>query len=212
MFTIKICGITNLADALAAKQLGADAIGLNFYARSLRHVTLQQAAEIVEAVAGSILCVGVFVNERPDLITSVRESCRLSMIQLHGNEQVEILRDFDLDSCEIIKAIPWTNLHEVSEQANAWLEAGASKILLDAHAGRQFGGTGRVIDWSEAAKLVSLENYVLAGGLTPENVAAAIETSGIRAVDTASGVENFPGKKDHALMRAFISNARHSFN
>jgi phosphoribosylanthranilate isomerase len=216
MFQIKICGITNVADAEAAVAAGADAIGLNFYAPSPRSVTRAAAADIAKVVGDRVCKVGVFVNAPVDEIIATSDELGLELIQLHGEEQPDVLRKFA--PRPVMKAFrigPYGLL-----PLRAWLEDCTSislfpqSVLIDAFQPAKFGGTGVVADWSKAAAYVrtpSVPPLVLAGGLTPENVAEAIHAVRPAAIDTASGVESAPGVKDAAKMRAFVAAARQAF-
>ena len=216
MFKIKICGITKVSDALAAVDAGADAIGLNFYSGSSRFVDRSGARAIADAVGKRACKVGVFVNADVSEIIAVQEELQLDLIQLHGDERPTILRE--LSSRKVMKAF------RVGEAGLApvriWLEECTRMsifpdcVLLDAFRPGQYGGTGETIDWSIAAtnaRTPGLPPVVLAGGLTPNNVAEAIRTVKPAAVDTAGGVESSPGVKDAGKMRAFITAALSAF-
>lgn len=217
MFRIKICGITTVEDALTATAAGADAIGLNFYERSPRFVSVQRAQEIVAALPPRVAKVGVFVNSLAKGVRATRERVGLSAVQLHGDENAEFL--------QLLAGIPVIRAFRCKEATLDGVEAylrlceklGAlpDGVLLDAHAPGSYGGTGQVLDWNaiqaERRKTLGLP-LILAGGLTPDNVAQAIELARPDAVDTASGVESAPGKKDPALLRAFIAAAAAALN
>lgn len=216
MFRIKICGLTNTDDARLATEAGADAIGLNFYALSKRAVTPELAAEIADSMPEGVVRVGVFVNATHDEIDSICDRVQLDAIQLHGDERPEFLaaitrlpvvRAFRLgeDGPEHIH----TYLSECEE-----LECSPRLVLIDSHLAGQYGGTGATGDWNVVADLAATlaeRAIVLAGGLTPENVAEAIDTVLPAAVDTASGVEREPGRKDPLRVRAFVEQAKHAF-
>jgi phosphoribosylanthranilate isomerase len=218
IFKIKICGLTSVADALAAVDAGADAIGLNFYSGSRRRVSVDMARQIVDAICRRAECVGVFVNASAEEIQAICEQARLHIVQLHGNEPPEFIQSWG-SAFDVIRA---RRLDERGTPAiRADLEAcikiagcAPAAILIDAAASGQFGGTGQTVDWRQ------LESYeawikgvplILAGGLTPANVAEAIRIVGPQAVDTASGVESAPGEKDTAKMRDFVAVARAAF-
>lgn len=212
MFRIKICGITSVEDALLAAEAGADAIGLNFYERSPRYVTTERAKEICEALPNGVVKVGVFVNSLPKGIKAIAERVGLNAIQLHGDEGPEFLTSFG--KVPVIKAFRCRESTLNSVRAFLKLCPEASHpvaILLDAHAPGTYGGTGQVLDWprlrEEKVNLSGLP-LILAGGLTPENVAEGIRVAQPDAVDTASGVETSPGKKDPAKVRDFITAAK----
>jgi phosphoribosylanthranilate isomerase len=216
MFRIKICGITNVKDAIAARDAGADAIGLNFYPRSPRCVSADLARTIRDEVGRQIQCVGVFVNETAGRIESIAGFVGLDTVQLHGDEPVSILND--LTSILVIKA--FRIRHNNLDVVKTFLEAAGSTrsslggILLDSFDPQHYGGTGKPLDAATlATKLSTLGEYpwCLAGGLRPDNVAEAIRVSRPDAVDTASGVELIPGRKDTHAMRDFVIRARHAF-
>jgi phosphoribosylanthranilate isomerase len=210
MFRIKICGLAGPEDARRVAESGADAIGLNFYPKSLRHVSVEQAREIA-AAAGGLLKVGLFVNERPEVIREVATAVGLDCLQLHGDESVQVLKE--LEPWRVIKGLRLgaANLPDVLEAAQRWLELGAKAILIDAlQRSGEYGGGGVTGDWEAAHELVARMSgpVILAGGLDPQNVAAAILRVGPSGVDTASGVERFPGKKDAELMARFVEAAK----
>jgi phosphoribosylanthranilate isomerase len=212
VFRIKICGITSVEDALLAAEAGADAIGLNFYERSPRYVTTERAKEICLALPAGVAKVGVFVNSLPKGIAAMAERVGLDVIQLHGDEGPDFLGS--LGKLPVIKAFRCRESTLNSVRAFLTLCPEPSfpiAVLLDAHAPGSYGGTGQVLDWrrlqAERHQLLGLP-LILAGGLTPQNVAEAIRVARPDAVDTASGVEVSPGKKDPAKVRAFISAAK----
>jgi phosphoribosylanthranilate isomerase len=222
MFRIKICGITNVSDALATADAGADAIGLNFYPKSSRYIDTTTAATILGAVPPSLYRVGVVVNEEvADLnrlvATLGRESTNcVHAIQLHGDESPEYLAKIRIKT--IIRARRFTDRGIAAiaadlEACEKWRRC-PDAVLIDAAAPGQYGGTGTTVSWNGLADYRRwLHNVplVLAGGLTPDNVAEAIRIVRPVAVDVASGVESSPGKKDHAKLRDFIAAAREAF-
>jgi phosphoribosylanthranilate isomerase len=222
MFRIKICGVTNVADALAAADAGADTIGLNFYPKSSRYISREIASTILQVVPYEVACVGVVVNENVEWLHQLiaelggNATTGLQAIQLHGDEPPELVaavrakyliraRRFtdqriaaivdDLEACEKMRRVP-------------------DAILIDAATPGRYGGTGTTVSWSGLADYQRwLRNVplILAGGLTPENVAQAIRIVRPHGVDVASGVESSPGKKDHAKVRDFVAAAREAF-
>lgn len=210
MFRVKICGITTVEDALLAAEAGADAIGLNFYERSPRYVTSERAKEICEALPAGIVKVGVFVNSVGTEVLDTAERVGLTAQQLHEGRGP----DFVPSGLPKIRAVRCRDgaLHDllILLQQPECLDA----ILLDAYAPDKFGGTGQVLDWEaihdEREKLCVVP-LILAGGLTAENVAEAIRIAEPDAVDTASGVESAPGKKDPAKVYAFVEAAKRAF-
>lgn len=215
MFRVKICGITTAANGLQAVEAGADAIGLNFFPASPRYVTPEQADVIVSTLPNTVCRVGLFVNANLETILATAARLRLDMIQLHGDEAPEDFAGlrgqrtiaarrcptgFDsllsfLDCCQNLDCLP-------------------EAILIDGYQPGQYGGTGHTADWDSVATLqssLSGAQLILAGGLTPENVATAIHRVRPDAVDTASGVESEPGIKDPQKMGDFVTAARQAF-
>jgi phosphoribosylanthranilate isomerase len=220
MFRIKICGITRIEDAAVAAEAGADAIGLNFYAKSPRCVSLETAATIAQAVAGGPLVVGVFVNASAAEIAQAVASVPLGAIQLHGDEQPEFVDELP-PGVPVIRAarIGTAGLAEAAAYRDACVAAGRplAAVLLDASVKVQpgeevvYGGSGHRLDWPRVAAergVLASTPVILAGGLTPVNVAEAISVSRCDGVDTASGVESSPGVKDHEMVRSFVAAAR----
>ena len=199
---VKICGITNVADALAAAGAGADMIGLMFYEGSPRHVTIATAAEISRALPPFVLRVGVFVNPEEALVTRAIAECNLSLLQFHGDETSEFCTQFGLMS---VKALRVRDAESLDQLANFQTDA----FLLDAYSKSGLGGTGEKFNWELAVEAQKFGKPIfLAGGLTPENVADAVKQVRPFAVDVSSGVESAPGKKDAAKVRAFIAAVR----
>ena len=199
---VKICGVTNVADALAAAEAGADMIGLMFYEQSPRHVTVPTAAEIHRALPPFVLRVGVFVNPEEALVTRALGDCGLSLLQFHGDEPSEFCTQFGLMS---LKALRVRDAESLDQLADYQTDA----FLLDAHAKSGLGGTGEKFNWDLAVAAQKFGKPIfLAGGLTPENVAEAVRQVRPFAVDVSSGVESAPGKKDHAKVQAFIAAVR----
>ena len=202
MTRIKICGITNLEDALAAVAAGADALGFNFYKPSPRYITPQSAREIIEQLLGSVLTVGVFVNE--EAATRIANEAGVTALQLHGDESPEYCRDVAVHRY-VIKTFA------VADDFNTDLIKSyeAEAIMLDTRDKKLRGGTGQRFDWSIAQQVSQVvPKLFLAGGLSPENIEEAIETVRPYAVDTCSALEDTPGKKNHERMRAFIETVR----
>lgn len=213
MFRIKICGLSSPEDARRVAKAGADAIGLNFYAKSLRRISLEQARTIAAAASG-LLKVGLFVNERPEVIRETAQAVGLDCLQLHGDEPVDVLGE--LTDWPVIKALRLgeANRAEVLEAAGSWFNRGAKAILIDAlQRPGEYGGGGAIGDWDAARAVVAQSPgpVILAGGLDPGNVAAAITAVGPSGVDTASGVERFLGMKDADLIRRFVEAANQAW-
>jgi phosphoribosylanthranilate isomerase len=199
---VKICGITNVPDAQAAAEAGADMIGLMFYEKSPRHVTLQTAAEIARSVSPFVLKVGVFVNPSEDLVMRAISDCGLSVLQFHGDEPPDFCTQFGLMSIKAFRIRGAESLEEISRyQTDAY--------LLDACSPTTLGGSGEKFNWDLAVEAQKFgKPFFLAGGLTPDNVAEAIQKVQPFGVDVSSGVELSPGKKDHAKLKAFIRAAK----
>lgn len=223
MFHIKICGITTPEDALDAAACGADALGLNFYSRSVRFLPPAQATEIAVAVRSefpTVQLVGVGVNATLDEVRQITAGVSLDAWQLHGDESPEFLVKLavSLPQLRLIRAFRCRNADLTQEaaylQSCRTLGRLPDAVLVDAYAPSAYGGTGRVVDW-HAVQRGSEQLFhlplVLAGGLTPENVAVAIQASQADAVDVASGVEVSPGRKDPDKVRDFISEAKRAF-
>ena len=198
---IKICGITNQEDALAAARLGADAIGFVF-ATSPRKVSVESAREIIKALPPFVQTVGVFVDEDPERVSSITDMCGLDILQLHGNESVDYCSSF---SCRVIKAVRMQSRDEL-KNLSKYLDV-VDALLLDTYVPNKLGGTGITFDWQLAVEARRYGRIILAGGLNPENVAAAISMVKPYAVDASSGLERSPGVKDHEKMAQFIKEA-----
>ncbi|HEY9035554.1 MAG TPA: phosphoribosylanthranilate isomerase [Pseudomonadales bacterium] len=196
---IKICGITTPADALAAANAGADAIGLVFYAPSPRVVTLQQAAEIQSVLPPFVTTVGLFVNPEADLVHDALAAVPLDCLQFHGDEAAAFCAGFGRPW---IKAIRVSDARSVSD-ARLKPYGAAQALLLDAADAQVFGGSGRSFDWSLVPGDL-MKSVVLAGGLNAANVGEAIRCVRPYAVDVSSGVESAPGKKDATLIQHFV--------
>lgn len=200
---IKVCGITRLTDALHATQHGATAVGFVFWPRSPRYIEPDRAAEIVAELPSSATPVGVFVNETPDAIRSVVARTGITVVQLHGDEPPAYA-----------EAIAWPVMRSITlddavDVAAAWPED--TTFLLDATDPSARGGTGRTVDWSRAVGIGAIRRLVLAGGLTPANVAQAIGIVRPYGVDVSSGVEVSPGVKDFDKVERFLAQARIAF-
>lgn len=218
MFQIKICGVTNVEDALTAISAGADAIGLNFYAQSKRFVSEDAAFDVASNVPEDVTLVGVFVNADAEEIAETADRLSLDAVQLHGDEPAELLAKLP-QSLMIIRA------HRCGREGLAPLARFISSCrmhgrlpdaaLIDANASSDYGGTGDVADWQQIARqreILGEVPLILAGGLTPINVGEAITTVRPQAVDVASGVERRPGVKDSTLVAQFVASARLAFD
>jgi phosphoribosylanthranilate isomerase len=204
MTLIKICGITNVHDALAAVAAGADALGFNFYKPSPRYVTPQTAREIVAKLPVSVLTVGVFVNEESQSVRNIANEANVAALQLHGDESPEYCRELGKDRY-VIKTFAVANDFDVQRIRLYRVEA----IMLDTKHNSLRGGTGRVFDWSVAKEVNDfVPKLFLAGGLSPENIEEAVATVRPYAIDACSALEDEPGRKNHERMRAFVEIAR----
>ena len=201
MTRVKICGVTNWADAKVCVDAGASAIGLNFYAASPRSVSPAAAWEIIRKLPPFVEAIGVFVNWASEAVLSLARALRLHGAQLHGDEAASDVETL-ARQMTVIKAV---QVKSGFRPESLKKFSAASAILLDGFRAGLHGGTGATVDWKLAASVGRHANIILAGGLTPENVAEAISIARPYAVDVASGVESKPGKKDARLVRAFMS-------
>lgn len=203
---IKVCGITNIEDALSAVDLGADDLGFNFYKKSRRFITPEQAREIIRELPDSVFKVGVFVNESQERILEIVELTGLDAIQLHGDESHEFVSRLHRNTNkEIIKAIRPKNYNDVCDAVD--FEADA--IMLDSYSPGEYGGNGKQSDWKLAHDLWGMVPCLyLAGGLSADNVANAIRKVWPFGVDACSRLESSPGKKDPKKVAAFIKAAK----
>jgi phosphoribosylanthranilate isomerase len=204
MIRVKICGITNLADAKAAVEAGANSLGFNFYEKSLRRVVTADAAQIRSKLPEGIEAVGVFVNAKPADINSLRAFVRFDAAQLHGDENPNIVSRV-ASSLPVIKAFRVDSNFSMST-FDQFPDAFA--FLLDGARAGQYGGTGQTTDWDFARRATTNRRIILSGGLKIENVAEALRIVRPYAVDVASGIEIKPGKKDHTKMKEFIEEVR----
>jgi phosphoribosylanthranilate isomerase len=204
MTLIKICGMTNLEDALAAVDAGADALGFNFYERSPRYLEPEKARNIVEQLPASILKVGVFVNvESPADVKEIARVAGIEMLQLHGDESPEYCET--LSDYPVMKALGVSEQFQPEDVVQYYVDA----ILLDTSDRNLRGGTGRPFDWNIAQIVKRLSpKLFLAGGLSPENVGEAIALVEPYAVDTCSALESSPGRKSYPRMHQFVQAVR----
>ncbi len=200
MVRIKICGITNLEDALRAADLGADALGFIFYPKSPRKVAPEAARAIIAQLPPLVTTVGVFVDEDAAAVRELAARVGLDWVQLHGQESPDYCRSLGR---RVIKGFRIQDEHSLS--ALAAYRGAAQALLLDTYKKGQIGGTGETFNWALAREAQKYGPIILAGGLNPENVARAIETAQPQAVDVASGVEAAPGKKDAEKLKRFFA-------
>jgi phosphoribosylanthranilate isomerase len=198
---VKICGITNLDDALYAVECQANAIGFNFYKESRRYISPDDAVAIIRELPETMRKVGVFVNADIETVKKTASRLLLDFVQFHGDESVEYVQQFGGQAIKVFRATEEFD-PAVIRSFNTTL------TLLDAYDPDAFGGTGKTIDWSVARAAGEYGKIILAGGLTPENVTEAIAAADPFGVDVAGGIELSPGKKDHGKMKEFIERAR----
>jgi len=202
MVRVKICGITNSDDALHAAESGADALGFVFYSKSPRYIAPADAGEIIKALPPFVVPVGVVVDmDKSELDEAVRLS-GIKVIQFHGSEPPDFCRSFGMP---YVKAF---RVRDMDSLKGLELYRGAAAFLLDAYCESELGGTGVTFNWDIAAYAKGFGRVILAGGLTPENVADAVRKVRPYAVDVASGVEASRGKKDPELVTRFIASAK----
>ncbi|MBB3046252.1 phosphoribosylanthranilate isomerase [Litorivivens lipolytica] len=195
---VKICGITRVDDAIAAERAGADAIGLVFYPPSSRNVVPEPAAEIAAVLGAFTTTVGLFVNPEPAEVERVLASVRLDRLQFHGDESEDFCRQFGIPYLKALRTRPGADLAALAADYSS-----ACGILLDSYKPGVAGGTGETFDWSLIPESLR-SSIILAGGLNPDNVAAAIQQVRPAAVDVSGGVESAPGIKSEDRIRAFI--------
>lgn len=203
MTVIKICGIKTLKDALAAIDSGADYLGFNFYPKSVRFIEKSACADITSVLKREhpqVKLVGVFVNSPVEEIKDILQTCQLDLAQLHGDETPEIFAQLTPHAFRAFRGIPESNAGYERDEAPF--------MLIDAAVKGVYGGSGVTADWAAAAELAKKYPLLLAGGLTPENVADAVRLVRPWGVDVASGVESAPGEKDAEKMSAFIKAVR----
>ena len=206
MVLVKICGITNLDDALAAADAGADALGFNFYPRSPRYIAPEAAGMIVDRLRTdhpNLFNVGVFVNEALDAIKKTAAAAGVSALQLHGKETPEY--------CKALKGHHLIKVFSADDKfaPQTVLDYDVQAIMLDAFDKQAFGGTGKLSNWAIARQTRELvPKLFLAGGLSAENVGEAIKQVNPFAVDACSRLESAPGRKDHTSVRAFVAAVR----
>jgi phosphoribosylanthranilate isomerase len=198
MTKVKICGIKTVDDALAAMDAGADLLGFNFYPKSPRYIDPGQCRDIMAVMRkyGYITYVGVFVNASVAQISATMETCALSLAQLHGDETSQMVQSLEGKAFKAFRGVP--------QSLDGFARNDAPALLVDAAVKGLYGGSGETADWSAAAAMAQQYPLLLAGGLTSENVAEAVQRVRPWGVDVASGVESAPGKKDPAKMKAFV--------
>jgi phosphoribosylanthranilate isomerase len=199
---VKICGITNHEDAIAAVNMGADLLGINFYPGSPRFVSLEKAVEIVSKLPAFVDIAGVFVNASLEQIQEAISQCQLNWVQLHGDETPEFCRELLLHNVKTMKAIRVKDQSDIERAEDYFTDA----ILLDAFNPDKYGGTGLTFDWNIIGHIN--KRVFLAGGINPDNAVEAVKL-GVYGIDVCSGIEAEPGKKDHEKMKKLFDNIRH---
>jgi phosphoribosylanthranilate isomerase len=201
MTYVKICGITNLKDALAAVEFGADALGFNFYSESPRYIDPESVLEILEDIPPSIWRVGVFVNEAKGVVGPIAQKLELDYLQFHGEETPSYCDQF---------AIPYWKVFSLKDEESleAMRHYHCEYYLVDTWSTRVYGGSGITGNWDLAQEAKKAGKIFLAGGLTPENIEMAIQVVRPDGVDVATGVEDEPGKKNHGKLEEFITRAK----
>lgn len=204
MVKVKICGITNLEDALASINSGCDALGLVFYKKSPRYIAPRKASSLIKALSGKpVVKIGVFVNSRIETIKRISRLCKLDMLQFHGRESADFCKKFK--NYKIIKAFRVRNSLGSKELSKYKVFA----FLFDTFSKEKIGGTGKKFNWKLIRHIGNLKRpVILSGGLTVKNVKEAINKVHPNWVDVSSGVEASLGKKDHKKVRAFIRAAK----
>lgn len=199
---VKICGITNVEDGCVAAEGGADALGFIFYEKSPRFVSIEKVSHIIRSLPPMIMKVGVFVDAQEEFVLRAIRECGLSLLQFHGAESPEYCLQFGLMTMKAFQVRDEESLSHLADfKTDAW--------MLDAYAPGKLGGTGEKFNWDLAIEAKKLGRPIfLAGGLTPENVAEAVQRVQPYAVDVSSGVEVSPGNKDHGKVKAFIQAAK----
>ena len=199
MIRSKICGFTRPQDALAAAQLGVDAVGLVFYPQSKRFVSIEQAQAIVRVLPPFVSVVALFVNENTERIRQVLAQVPVDILQFHGDETPEFCRQFNRP---YIKAVRVQNTDDIIAAQQQYPDARA--VLFDAHIEGEYGGTGHRFDWAMLPDQLS-GHWILSGGLTPENIGEAVKITGAKIIDVSSGVESTPGIKSAEKIAALLA-------
>jgi len=199
---VKICGITNYQDAVAAMDMGADLLGFNFYPESPRFITPENAADIINKLPGFIDTAGVFVNATTEQINKAENTCHLNWIQLHGDEDPKFCHSFLSHNVKTMKAIRVKTQKDIKQAESFFTDA----ILLDAFNPEKYGGTGLTFDWNIIGHIG--KRVFLAGGINPDNAAQAVKL-GVYGIDVCSGIESKKKKKDHKKMKKLFKNIHH---
>ena len=198
MTRAKICGITTVEDALHAAEYGADALGFVFYPPSPRNIAAEIAADIIQQLPAFVTTVGLFVDAEPEFVRSVQSAVPLDLLQFHGDESEQECQSYETPYIKAIRMKEGIDLAALCDKYRS-----SRGILLDAYVAGKAGGTGEVFDWNRIPQQLE-KPIILAGGLTPSNVQLAIQSVAPWAVDVSGGVEQAKGKKDPALVSAFM--------
>ncbi len=201
MVRVKICGITNVEDALYAAEAGADALGFVFYEKSPRYVNPQTAGEIIQALPPFVTTVGLFVDAPASEVRDAVFESKVRLLQFHGSEAPDYCRSFGIDYIKVFRVKDRHSLKDIGNYA-------AAAYLLDAYSDTEYGGTGKTFDWDAAVYAKRFGRVIVAGGLRPDNVADAVARVNPYAVDVSSGVEAAKGIKDKGAVKMFIMNAK----
>ncbi len=198
---VKVCGITSLPDAMAAAEMGADALGFIFYQKSPRFIGLERAREIISSLPPMVKAVGVFVNEEMETVKKTGEFCGLDLFQLHGEESPGFCKSLEPRSLKAIRVKDEARAEDIHPYKGS-----VRGILLDTWSEDARGGTGKTFNWEIARSVVKELDLpvILAGGLNPQNIREAVTRVNPYAVDVGSGVEKAPGVKDHKLLEEFF--------
>ncbi|MHC4540960.1 MAG: phosphoribosylanthranilate isomerase [Planctomycetota bacterium] len=199
---VKICGITNYEDAVAAMDMGADLLGFNFYPKSPRFIVPQKAMDIISKLPGFMDTAGVFVNASIEQIHETNDVCSLDWVQLHGDEDPAFCRRLLSHNVRTMKAIRVKEQTDIQRADSFFTDA----VLLDAFDPEKYGGTGLTFDWNIIGHIG--KRVFLAGGINPDNAADAMKL-GVYGIDVCSGIEAEPGRKDHTKMRKLFENIGH---
>ena len=199
---VKICGLTNYDDAVAAMDMGADLLGFNFYPDSPRYITPEKAERIINKLPGFMDTAGVFVNASVEHIHKTKGVCPLDWVQLHGDEDPAFCRLLLTHNVKTMKAIRVKNQKDIERADSFFTDA----VLLDAFDPDKYGGTGLTFDWNVIGHIS--KRVFLAGGINPDNAVAAVKL-GVYGIDVCSGIEAEPGKKDHSKMKKLFDNIGH---
>jgi phosphoribosylanthranilate isomerase len=200
---VKICGITNLEDATAAVDMGADLLGFNFYPKSPRYLTVEKAIEIIDQIPTFVDTAGIFVNPTIEEIKEITDHGFLNWMQLHGDETPQFCETLKWFHVKTIKAIRVKSAEDIANIEQFHTDA----ILLDAFNSKLYGGTGETFNWDLIGD-INTKRIFLAGGIDDQNAADAVRL-GVYGIDTCSGIESSPGKKDHKKMRQLFENIKH---